>query len=132
MSTPRLNWSTSSAATSSRQTARTSSGPWREASSTTALRRFTVEGSNLRLRLPIDLEDAVLGAKVRVPTLGGTVEMAIPPMTSSGRTFRLRGRGLSDKTGAGDLLVTAEIKLPEGSDEALIEYARRRREAKVG
>ena len=94
--------------------------------------RFTVEGSNLRLRLPIDLEDAVLGAKVRVPTLGGTVEMAIPPMTSSGRTFRLRGRGLSDKTGAGDLLVTVEIKLPEGSDEALIEYARRRREAKVG
>jgi DnaJ-class molecular chaperone len=94
--------------------------------------RFTVEGSNLRLRLPIDLEDAVLGAKVRVPTLGGTVEMAIPPMTSSGRTFRLRGRGLSDKAGAGDLLVTPEIKLPDGGDEALIEYARRRREAKVG
>jgi DnaJ-class molecular chaperone len=90
------------------------------------------EGSNLRLRLPIDLEDAVLGAKVRVPTLGGTVEMAIPPMTSSGRTFRLRGRGLSDKTGAGDLLVTAEIKLPEGSDEALIEVRPARREAKVG
>jgi DnaJ-class molecular chaperone len=94
--------------------------------------RFTAEGSNLRVRLPIDLEDAVLGGKVRVPTLTGTVEMGLPPMTSSGRTFRLRGKGLPGKSGHGDLLITAEIRLPEHADEALTEYARRRREAKVG
>ncbi|WP_375458814.1 DnaJ C-terminal domain-containing protein [uncultured Enterovirga sp.] len=94
--------------------------------------RFAVEGSDLRIRCPIDLEDAVLGGKVRVSTPTGTVEMNVPAMTSSGRTFRLRGQGLPTKTGRGDLLVTAEIRLPEGSDEALTEYAQARRAARVG
>lgn len=89
--------------------------------------RFTVEGSNLRLRLPIEIEEAILGGSVRVPTLTGAVEMTIPPMTNSGRTFRLRGKGLPGKEGPGDLLVSMEIKLPEVVDEALMEYARRRR-----
>jgi DnaJ-class molecular chaperone len=93
--------------------------------------RFTAEGSNLRLRLPVDLEDAILGGKVRVPTLTGTVEMGIPPMTQSGRTFRLRGKGLPGKAAPGDLLVTAEIRLPDVADEALMEYAQKRRSAKV-
>ena len=93
--------------------------------------RFTVEGSDVRLRLPIDLEDAILGAKVRVPTLAGAVEMNIPPMTSSGRTFRLRGKGLPGKHGRGDLLVAIEVRLPEESDETLVEYARRRKAARV-
>src|SRR5829696_2705263 len=91
--------------------------------------RFTVEGSDLRLRLPVDLEDAILGAKVRVPTLSGAVEMNIPAMTSSGRTFRLRGKGLPSKHGRGDLLVTAEVRLPEKADEELVEYARKRKAA---
>ena len=51
--------------------------------------------------------------------------------TDSGRTFRLRGKGLPTKTGHGDLLVTVEIKLPEVVDEALMDYARRRKEAKA-
>ena len=89
--------------------------------------RFVVEGSDLRLRLPVELEDAVLGATLRVPTLTGAVEMTVPPMTSSGRTFRLRGKGLPGKDKPGDLMVTAEIKLPEKADEALLEYARKRR-----
>jgi DnaJ-class molecular chaperone len=93
--------------------------------------RFTVEGSNLRLRLPIDLEEAVLGGTLRVPTLKGAVEMTVPPMTSSGRTFRLRGRGLPTKTGHGDLLVTTEIRLPEKPDELLTEFARKRRATKA-
>jgi DnaJ-class molecular chaperone len=91
--------------------------------------RFAVEGNDLRLRLPIELEDAVLGATMRVPTLTGAVEMKIPPMSSSGRTFRLRGKGLPTKKEQGDLLVSLEIKLPEKPDEALIEYARKRRAA---
>jgi DnaJ-class molecular chaperone len=93
--------------------------------------RFTPEGSNLRLRMPIEIEEAVLGASVRVPTLSGAVDMTIPPMTNSGRTFRLRGKGLPAKTGSGDLLVTMEIKLPEIVDEDLMEYARKRRSAKA-
>jgi DnaJ-class molecular chaperone len=93
--------------------------------------RYTIEGSDLRLRLPVDLEDAVLGGKVRVPTPTGLVEMNIPPMTSSGRTFRLRGKGLPKKGGKGDLLVTAEIRLPEHADQDLESYARKLRGAKV-
>jgi DnaJ-class molecular chaperone len=93
--------------------------------------RFTVEGSNLRYRMPIEVHEAVLGASVRVPTLTGAVTMTVPPMTQSGRTFRLRGKGLPGKTGPGDLLVSAEIRLPEPMDEALMDYARRRKEAKV-
>jgi DnaJ-class molecular chaperone len=93
--------------------------------------RFTVEGDNLRLRQPIDLEDAVLGGKLRVETLSGAIEMSIPPMASSGRTFRLRGKGLPGKNGKGDLLVTTEIRLPEKADEELLDYARKRRSARV-
>jgi DnaJ-class molecular chaperone len=93
--------------------------------------RFTVEGTNLRLRLPIELDEAVLGGTVRVPTLEGVVEMKIPPMTSSGRTFRLRGKGLPGKTGRGDILATTEIRLPNEADELLTEFARKRRSAKA-
>jgi DnaJ-class molecular chaperone len=89
--------------------------------------RFTVEGANLRVRVPIELEEAILGATVRVPTPTGAVGMTVPPMTSSGRTLRLRGKGLPGKSGPGDLLVTTEIKLPEKADEDLLEYARKRR-----
>ena len=93
--------------------------------------RFTTEGSDLRLRLPVEIEEAVLGGSVRVPTLTGSVEMKIPPLTNSGRTFRLRGKGLPTKTGHGDLLVTTEIRLPEVVDEDLMDYARRRASAKA-
>ncbi|MGO4704641.1 DnaJ C-terminal domain-containing protein [Microvirga sp. 2MCAF38] len=93
--------------------------------------RFTMEDTNLRLRLPLEIEEAVLGGPVRVPTLTGAVDMTIPPLTNSGRTFRLRGKGLPGKTGTGDLLVTAEIKLPEVVDEDLMDYARKRRSAKA-
>ncbi len=93
--------------------------------------RFTVEGSDLRLRLPVELEDAILGATVRVPTLSGAVEMKIPAMSSSGRTFRLRGKGLPGKKEQGDLLVSLEVRLPEKADEELLEYARKRRAARA-
>jgi DnaJ-class molecular chaperone len=93
--------------------------------------QFTVEGGNLRVRVPVELEEAVLGTKLRVPTLGGAVDMTIPPMTSSGRTFRLRGKGLPGKNGKGDILVTVEIKLPEKADEELVEYARKRMTARA-
>jgi DnaJ-class molecular chaperone len=80
---------------------------------------FARDGVDLRLDLPVTLYEAVLGAKVRVPTLDGAVELAIPPGTSSGRTFRLKGKGMPKKSGAGDLYATVRIVLPEGSDEEL-------------
>lgn len=80
---------------------------------------FKREGDNLRIEVPVTLYEAVLGAKVRVPTLGGAVELAIPPGTSSGRVFRLKGKGMPAKSGSGDLLATVRIVLPEDSDDAL-------------
>ncbi|MGQ0681089.1 DnaJ C-terminal domain-containing protein [Bradyrhizobium sp.] len=80
---------------------------------------FKVEGSDLRVDLPITLYEAVLGGKVRVPTLGGAVELSIPKNTSSGRTFRLKGKGLPKSGGTGDLLVTTKIILPDGNDSEL-------------
>ena len=85
---------------------------------------FKVDGSDLRVELPITLYEAVLGAKVRVPTLGGAVELSIPKNTSSGRTFRLKAKGLPKAGANGDLFVTTRIMLPDGNDaelEALME-----------
>jgi len=91
---------------------------------------FTPDGADLRLDLPITLYEAVLGGKVRVPTLDGAVELAIPPGTDSGRTFRLKGKGLKAKAGTGDLLATARIVLPAGADDELKELMRKWREQK--
>jgi DnaJ-class molecular chaperone len=91
---------------------------------------FTRNGADLRLELPVTLYEAVLGARVRVPTLDGAVELAIPPGTSSGRTFRLKGKGFPAKQGKGDLLATVRIVLPEGGDSDLEELMRKWRKLK--
>ena len=83
---------------------------------------FKVEGRDLRLDLPITLYEAVLGAKVRAPTLAGEVEMSIPPGASSGMVLRLRGKGLpaaGDAAPQGDLLATLRIVMPPGEDADL-------------
>jgi DnaJ-class molecular chaperone len=80
---------------------------------------FKVDGSDLRVDLPITLYEAVLGGKIRVPTLGSAVELSIPKNTSSGRTFRLKGKGLPKPGGTGDLFVTTRIMLPDGNDAEL-------------
>jgi DnaJ-class molecular chaperone len=91
---------------------------------------FKTEGANLRLELPITLYEAVLGTKVRVPTLEGAVELAIPPGADAGRTFRLKGKGLPIRGGRGDLFVTTRIVLPDRPDPELEEMMRRWRETK--
>jgi DnaJ-class molecular chaperone len=78
---------------------------------------FERDGANLRLNLPITLYEAVLGGKVRVPTLDGAVELAIPANTNGGRTFRIKGKGMPAKDGPGDLYATVRIMLPERSDD---------------
>jgi len=91
---------------------------------------FKVDGQNLRLDLPVTLYEAVLGAKVRVPTLDGAVELSIPVNTSSGRVFRLKGKGLPGKPAAGDLYATVKIVLPDGKDAELEELMTRWRDEK--
>jgi DnaJ-class molecular chaperone len=79
---------------------------------------YTRDGNAIRLRLPVTLKEAVLGAKVKVPTPEGPVMMTIPKGSSSGRVLRLKGRGFTAKNGArGDELVTIEIDVPSGDSE---------------
>jgi DnaJ-class molecular chaperone len=91
---------------------------------------FQRDGADLRLDLPVTLYEAVLGAKVRVPTLDGAVELAIPAGTNSGRTFRLKGKGFPGKERKGDLLASVRIVLPEGHDQDLEALMRKWRETK--
>jgi DnaJ-class molecular chaperone len=92
---------------------------------------FKVDGNDLRCDLSITLYEAVLGGKVRVPTLDGAVELSIPKNTSSGRTFRLRGKGMPVKgKEPGNLFVTARIVLPDGNDADLEALMQRWRETK--
>jgi DnaJ-class molecular chaperone len=76
---------------------------------------FRRDGDNLRIDLPISLDEAVNGAKVKVPTAEGAVMLTVAPGSSSGKTLRIPGKGFSRKDGSrGDQLVTLEIQLPEG------------------
>ncbi|NJL08457.1 MAG: J domain-containing protein, partial [Methylacidiphilales bacterium] len=78
------------------------------------------DGADLRAEVAVPLADAVLGGKVRVDTLDGAVELTVPAMSSSGRTLRIRGRGLPRGAGgAGDLFVTLKITLPDAADPEL-------------
>ena len=76
------------------------------------------DGDNLRLDLPISLDEAVNGAKVRVPTADGAVMLTLAPGTSSGKTLRIPGKGMSRKDATrGDQLVTIEVQLPQGDED---------------
>jgi DnaJ-class molecular chaperone len=86
-------------------------------------RFFRREGNNIRLDLPVTLKEAVLGAKVKVPTPEGPVVLTIPKGTTSGKVLRLKGRGFTAKDGKrGDQLVTVEIDVPS-HDPALQKFA---------
>jgi DnaJ-class molecular chaperone len=80
-------------------------------------RFYTREGTNIRLELPVTLKEAVLGAKVKVPTPDGPVMLTIPKGTTSGKVLRLKERGFVGKDGKrGDQLVAVEVDVP--SDDA--------------
>ena len=84
-----------------------------------AHRFYRREGDDIRLDLPVTLGEAVLGGKVRVPTVEGTVALTVPKGSSSGKVLRLKGRGFSKKDGTrGDQLVTLMLDAPAG-DAAL-------------
>ena len=81
-------------------------------------RLFRREGNDVRLDLPITLDEAVNGGKIRVPTVDGPVMMTLKPGTNGGTVLRLKGKGFSTKTGTrGDQLVTLEIQLPKDLDD---------------
>ena len=74
---------------------------------------FARKGKHLTLVAPVTYPEAVLGADIAVPTLSdGPVTLRIPPGTRSGRTFRVKGKGVAAAKGSGDLLVTVEVAVP--------------------
>ncbi len=77
---------------------------------------YRVEGRDLYLDLPIAPWEAALGARVKVPTPGGVVDLKIPPNSKSGRKLRLKGRGIPDSP-AGDLYVVLQIVTPPADSE---------------
>ena len=86
--------------------------------------RFGRKGDHVTVTVPVTFPEAALGANISVPTLAAPVTLKIPAGTSSGRTFRVKGRGVAGK---GDLLATVEVAVPQGlskqAREALEEYA---------
>jgi molecular chaperone DnaJ len=76
---------------------------------------FKREGSNIYVDVPVTVSEAVLGGKIKVQTLDGTVTMTLPPGTDSGKKFRLKGKGIPNKkTGvAGDEFAVIKIVVPK-------------------
>ena len=94
-------------------------------------KQFRRDGKDLRVDVPITLYEAVLGAKVRVPTLDGSAELTLPPGVDTGKSLRLKGKGLF---GGGDLYATLRIELPKGGDpdlESLMRFWRDQKPYKV-
>ena len=74
---------------------------------------FSMDGLNLKVTVPVTFAEAALGATIDVPTLSGdTVRVKVPAGTPSGRTLRVKGRGIDTTKGTGDLLVTVQVAVP--------------------
>jgi len=79
---------------------------------------YTRKGNNLYVKLPVRLDEALLGAKVDVPTPKGTVTLTVPPGTSGGARLRIKGHGIEPKSGpTGDLFAEVQIVVPDKLDE---------------
>jgi len=79
---------------------------------------FGRQGKNLTLSVPVSFPEAALGATITVPTLDKPVNLKVPAGTRSGRTFRVKGQGVPAANGAGDLLVTVEVAVPQKLSDA--------------
>ena len=95
-------------------TVRVASHPW-----------LVRDGNDLRMELPVTLKEAVLGGMANVPTLTGPVTLTIPAGTNSGRSLRLKGKGIPAHAGqpAGDLYVKLMVMLPDKPDQTLRDFA---------
>jgi len=92
---------------------------------------FTRQDFDIHSEIPITLDEAVLGGKIEVSTIGGRVQLSLPAGTSSGCVFRLKGKGITNKRAGGqvgDHLVKVRIVLPSEPDEKLAELLKKWRE----
>ena len=77
---------------------------------------FTRSGDDLEVTVPVAFSEVALGATITVPTLDNPVKVKVPAGTPNGRTLRVKGRGIPKRSGAGDLMVTVEVKVPKDLD----------------
>lgn len=82
-------------------------------------RLFVRQGNDIHITLPVTLSEAVLGARVKIPTVSGNVMMTVPKGANSGSVMRLKGKGVANEGGHGDQLVTLQVLLPREPDSAL-------------
>jgi len=87
---------------------------------------FERKGDNLYLELPVTFAEAALGAKIRVPTLDGPIQLTIPPGTQGGQKLRIKGKGMPRLrgTGRGDLFAVVKVTVPRGLDARTKELIR--------
>ena len=86
---------------------------------------FKNDKLDVLLDLPISIKEAILGAKITVPTINGKVSVKVPPFSSSGDKLRLKGQGIKTKSSQGDQIVTLQIMLPKNKPEELAEMAQK-------
>lgn len=90
---------------------------------------FVRDGNDIEVEVPITFDEAVLGAKIEVPTISGAVSMTIPKGASSGRRLRLKGKGVNTGKGtAGDQFVRLKVVLPDKIDDQMEDLASRWRD----
>ena len=89
-------------------------------------RHFRREGRDIHVTIPVSLDEAVLGCKLRVPTIDGYVTVSVPPGSNTGTRLRLKGKGIPARTGGdrGNQYVHIEVILPEQPDEELKSFLR--------
>ena len=85
---------------------------------------FERKDSNIHVEVPVSLQEAVLGAKIMVPTVDGEVQMTVPKAANTGKTLRLKGRGAIDRRSGqrGDQYIKLKVVLPDPPDDKLIEF----------
>ena len=83
---------------------------------------FKRDGDNIRIDLPVSLAEAVLGARIAVPTVTGQVTMTVPKGSDTGAVLRLRGKGIQRRTNPGDQLVTLQVAIGDAKDQELAEW----------
>ncbi|WP_119458912.1 DnaJ C-terminal domain-containing protein [Rhodospirillaceae bacterium SYSU D60014] len=85
---------------------------------------FTRSGNDIRVELPVTLQEAVLGARITVPTIDGKVSVKVPPGSNTGSVLRLKGKGIPEARGRerGDQYVTLKVVLPERIDSDLRQF----------
>ncbi len=86
---------------------------------------FERREKDVLIEIPVSLQEAILGAKITIPTIAGRVAVTVPPNSNTGTVLRLKGKGIPDPGGPGDQLVSLTVVLPDRPDAELEQFVRK-------